>query len=89
VLKGLSLLLDKKEARRPASSPQLLGAGRHRVLSHLPYESKSYNKRVPPSLTTFAPENPARAASRVDTLEQCAIAHEWAFQSWDQADQVH
>jgi len=44
VLKGLSLLLDKKEARRPASSPQLLGPGEPGVLLHLPYESKLANK---------------------------------------------
>jgi hypothetical protein len=43
VLKGLSLLLDKKEARRPASSPQP-GPGRHAALLHLPYESKLPNK---------------------------------------------
>lgn len=28
------------------------------------------NKRVPPSLTTFAPENTARKARRVGTLER-------------------
>lgn len=30
----------------------------------------AYNKRVPPALTTFAPGNTARGASRVGTLER-------------------
>ena len=30
----------------------------------------SLNNRVPPALTTFAPENAARVASRVGTLER-------------------
>jgi hypothetical protein len=33
-------------------------------------EAPSDNKRVPPALTTFAPENTARDASRVGTLER-------------------
>jgi len=40
----------------------------------------SGNNRVPPSLTTFAPGNTARGASRVGTLETlCAIAVDDAY----------
>jgi hypothetical protein len=46
VLKGLPLLLDEKEARRPASSPQLLPATRSRRLLHLLCETALYNMRL-------------------------------------------
>jgi hypothetical protein len=65
VLKGLPLLLDEKEARRPASSPQLLPATRSKRLLHLVCEIALPNTEL--LLTGDAPACVSSRVRRVNT----------------------
>jgi len=66
-LRRSGCILVAQQKRRTLGSARCTN-GREYVKSIV--EAPSPNKRVPPALTTFAPGNTARVASRVGTLER-------------------